>query len=212
MSAEPTEPGKGRSNDADEWLAYYDAVGSPGWGVCVLAAEIATLRAKREIDGIEWAAKWSDGGHCPSKPARSEDFAQQHARMFGTRPMRREVGPWLYADTGERVYDLTRDELPAATGGATIDASILSELRAVRQRYVENQVTRQLDHREGDMTRAQIDDAEIAAKMRWDEHHPALARAIRHGIARSPFPLVHEPDAPVAAAVCRADGEETRRG
>jgi hypothetical protein len=55
--------------------------------------------------GIEWGAKWSDGGHCPATPARSEEFARRHAHTFGTRPIRRDVGPWVYDDTGEPVTD-----------------------------------------------------------------------------------------------------------
>lgn len=52
----------------------------------------------------EWGAKWADGGYCPSTPATSEEYARKHARTFGTRPIRREVGPWVYADTGEHVF------------------------------------------------------------------------------------------------------------
>lgn len=63
------------------------------------------------VDGTEWGAKWSDGGYCPASPRRSEEFARKHATNFGTRPIRREVGPWVYADTGEAVdFDAQGEE------------------------------------------------------------------------------------------------------
>lgn len=76
------------------------------------AAQLATSpgRAQRAVDGAEWGARWTDGGYCPSTPARSEEFARKHARSFGTRPIRREVGPWVYADTGELAFPDDRKE------------------------------------------------------------------------------------------------------
>lgn len=72
-----------------------------------IAEEITRLRkiaaSDPLVDGTEWGAKWSDGGYCPASPRRSEEFARKHATNFGTRPIRREVGPWVYADTGEVV-------------------------------------------------------------------------------------------------------------
>lgn len=68
-----------------------------------------------EIDGVEWGAKWSDGGYCPASPPRSEDFARKHAHSFGTRPIRRSVGPWVYADTGEHVFPEQVDPATSAT-------------------------------------------------------------------------------------------------
>lgn len=62
-----------------------------------LAAALAPL-----VDGTEWGAKWSDGGYCPTN--RSEESARKHAATLGTRPIRREVGPWVYADTHEHVF------------------------------------------------------------------------------------------------------------
>lgn len=69
-------------------------------------AEIDKLRARvAELEhATEWGAKWSDGGYCPANPARDEEFARRHARMHGTKPIRRHVGPWVYADTGEAVF------------------------------------------------------------------------------------------------------------
>jgi hypothetical protein len=80
-------------------------------------AEIERLRARvAELESAtEWGAKWSDGGYCPasgvnwaastaSNPDRDEEFVREHARMWGTRPIRRHVGPWVYADTGEVVW------------------------------------------------------------------------------------------------------------
>jgi hypothetical protein len=52
------------------------------------------------VDGVEWGAKWSDGGYCP---AETENYARWHARTVGTRVIRRDVGAWVYDDTGELV-------------------------------------------------------------------------------------------------------------
>jgi hypothetical protein len=68
------------------------------------------LRQGGGATATEWGARWSDGGYCPAVPATSEEFARQHARMFGTRPIRREVGPWVYADTGEPAFPADKPE------------------------------------------------------------------------------------------------------
>ncbi len=78
-----------------------------------LLANPDVLRALAEQAGAtatEWGARWFDGGYCPSVPPRSEEFACQHAGMFGTRPIRRVVGPWVYADTGEPVFPADEPE------------------------------------------------------------------------------------------------------
>ena len=74
-----------------------------------LLAELTALRARvAELESAptstEWGAKWSDGGYCPAEPPRDEEFARKHARNWGTKVIRRYVGPWVYADTGERVW------------------------------------------------------------------------------------------------------------
>jgi hypothetical protein len=70
-----------------------------------LVHEVRRLRARvAELESAtEWGAKWSVGGYCPAKPARDEEWVRRHARMWGTKPIRRHVGPWVYADTGEAV-------------------------------------------------------------------------------------------------------------
>jgi len=98
-------------------LAPYDDTGRTA--VDALLAHPEVLRAlagapTADVAAIEWGAKWSDGGYCPSNPPRSEEFARQHARNFGTRPIRRAVGPWLYDDTGEFVFADERDQLAEA--------------------------------------------------------------------------------------------------
>lgn len=70
--------------------------------VQVMRARLAELEAGEAT--TEWAARWTDGGYCPSNPPRSEEFARQHARMFGTTPIRRTVGQWVVADTGELAF------------------------------------------------------------------------------------------------------------
>lgn len=84
----------------------------------LLCREVRRLRARvAELESAtEWGAKWSDGGYCPASGVnwatstaataldRDEEFARQHARRWGTKPIRRHVGPWVYADTGEVVW------------------------------------------------------------------------------------------------------------
>jgi hypothetical protein len=66
----------------------------------------------------EWGAKWSDGGYCPAVPPRNEKFVRDHARDLGTRPIRREVGPWVFADTGEVVWPTVDAESTVAGSGS----------------------------------------------------------------------------------------------
>lgn len=105
MSAETGELGKFVERFTRD-LAYKAPEQWPG----LLEAFLDELvgRFDKPADGTEWGAKWSDGGYCPATPRRSEEFARKHATNFGTRPIRREVGPWVYADTGE-VVDFDAD-------------------------------------------------------------------------------------------------------
>lgn len=95
----------------------------PGWLVAERndnrsdQEETVRLRARvAELESAtEWGAKWSDGGYCPatgvnwatgtaeSAPDRDEEFVRRHARSWGTKVIRRQVGPWVYADTGDEV-------------------------------------------------------------------------------------------------------------
>jgi hypothetical protein len=89
-------------SDLDEWEAMRNE-----WREKAFAhsARVTELLESEQENRTEWGAKWTDGGYCPSTPPRSEEFARKHAHNFGTRPIRRVVGPWVYADTGEHVFD-----------------------------------------------------------------------------------------------------------
>lgn len=50
---------------------------------------------------MEWGAEWADGGYCPAVPRRNEVFARAHAGRYGTRVIRRYVGPWMLDESGE---------------------------------------------------------------------------------------------------------------
>ncbi len=56
-----------------------------------------------------------------------------------------------------------------------VPAGVSGELATRKEQYVHDQVSRVLAHREGDMSRAQIDDEEAAARMRWDDMYPSCA-------------------------------------
>ena len=93
--------------DRCDMQGYEDAVAAHLLDALLAHPEVLRALAgapTADVAAIEWGAKWSDGGYCPSNPPRSEEFARQHARNFGTRPIRRAVGPWLYDDTGEFVF------------------------------------------------------------------------------------------------------------
>ena len=84
------------------------ATGS-GRSVLVAWARSSLGSASRTFGKSETRTQLGDGGYCPSTPRTSEEFARQHARMFGTRPIRREAGPWRYADTDELVFPPSAD-------------------------------------------------------------------------------------------------------
>lgn len=69
----------------------------------VIPEPLHAQSAKTE-SATEWGAKWSDGGYAPACPPRNEEWVRWHARVMGTKPIRRHVGPWVYADTGEVVW------------------------------------------------------------------------------------------------------------
>ena len=81
-----------------------------GFEPIMTVEDLAALLTARGKSATEWGAEWSDGGYCPASQVRwaagardDEGFVREHARMWGTRPIRRQVGPWVYADTGEAV-------------------------------------------------------------------------------------------------------------
>jgi hypothetical protein len=53
------------------------------------------------------------------------------------------------------------------------------ELDDLRERHADTQVSRALAHREGDLSRSQIDDIAIGARIEWDNRNPSLARLRR---------------------------------
>jgi hypothetical protein len=83
-----------------------------------------------------------------------------------------EVVAWIddMADSGS-ARNLHREVL-----ARLLPAGLIEEIGRRREAYVHDQVSRQLAHTEGEMTRAQIDDAEIAARMHWDDLNPGSAR------------------------------------
>jgi hypothetical protein len=44
---------------------------------------------------VEWACRWAEG---ELTPARDEEWARDHARMWHTIPVRRTCGPWVEVD------------------------------------------------------------------------------------------------------------------
>jgi hypothetical protein len=68
-----------------------------------VAGEIVRLRARvADLEArTEWGAEWADGGYCPAVPRLNEVFARAHARKYGTRVIRRYVGPWMLDESGE---------------------------------------------------------------------------------------------------------------
>jgi hypothetical protein len=73
---------------------------------------LAAAVAERLAHATEWGARWSDGGYCPASPPRNEEFARKHAGNWGTTVIRRSVGPWVVAATGEPAF-------PDVAGGAS---------------------------------------------------------------------------------------------
>lgn len=119
---EQTRPAAAETAKTIALMRISESVTLTGPALAGVLAELDRLHTlacvpSRDVDGTEWGAKWTDGGYCPSVPPRSEEFARQHARNFGTRPICREVGPWVYADTGEPVFDLPATPSTGTTPG-----------------------------------------------------------------------------------------------
>ena len=52
------------------------------------------------------------------------------------------------------------------------------EVEAIRDGYINQQVTRRISRRDGNATRAQIQEWETDAAVRWDQRFPSLARLV----------------------------------
>jgi len=146
-----------------------------------IADELRALAGAPTADAAatEWGAKWSDGGYCPSSPPRSEEFARQHARNFGTRPIRRSVGPWLYDDTGEFVFADERVQFAAAPEG--VDAA--DELSAlVEPDYIQDGVQGWLVGGGLDVERDATGSGDPTIQIGGVEHPPRRVRALRDAL------------------------------
>lgn len=61
---------------------------------------------------------------------------------------------------------------------SAITEQMCLEIEAIRDDYINQQVTRRIARRDGNATRAQIEEWEAEAAARWDQRFPSLAKLV----------------------------------